>query len=103
MEENRRTKQLKLLKNSQKGITVLALAITIVVLIILAGITINYVFGDDGIIKTANDAAEQQNIAEYLEIANLVKADLDIERTVSQEPIEYLARFQEELKKKPKY
>ena len=34
-----------------KGITLIALVITIVVLMILAGVSINTVLGDDGIIK----------------------------------------------------
>ena len=36
-----------------KGITLVALVITIVVLLILAGVSINTVLGDDGIIKKA--------------------------------------------------
>ncbi len=42
--------------NGQGGITLIALVVTIVVLLILAGITIMYVFGSDGIFATANDA-----------------------------------------------
>ena len=40
-----------------KGITLIALVITIVVLMILAGVSINTVLGDDGIIKKAKEAA----------------------------------------------
>ena len=42
----------------EKGITLIALVITIVVLMILAGVSINTVLGDDGIIKKAKEAAE---------------------------------------------
>lgn len=42
---------------SQKGITLVALAVTIVVLLILAGVTIAFVLSDDGVIKSAQDAA----------------------------------------------
>ena len=45
-----------MLKN--KGITLIALVITIVVLSILAGVSINTVVGDDGIIQKAKEAAE---------------------------------------------
>lgn len=38
------------LKNS-KGITLVALAVTVVVLLILAGISINVITGDNGLIK----------------------------------------------------
>ena len=40
-----------------KGITLVALVVTIVVLLILAGVSINTVLGDDGIIKKAKEAA----------------------------------------------
>ena len=38
-------------KKRQKGITLISLVVTIVVLLILAGITISTVFSDNGIIK----------------------------------------------------
>ena len=41
-----------------KGITLVALVITIVVLLILAGVSINTVLGDDGIIQKAKEQAE---------------------------------------------
>ena len=41
-----------------KGITLITLAVTIVVLLILAGISINTVVGDNGIIKKAQSSAE---------------------------------------------
>ena len=40
-----------------KGITLVALVVTIVVLLILAGVSINAVVGDDGIIKKAKESA----------------------------------------------
>ena len=39
-----------------KGITLIALVITIIVLLILAGVTIATLTGDNGILKKANDA-----------------------------------------------
>ena len=41
---------------SKKGITIVALVVTIVVLLILAGVSINLVLGDNGIVKKAQDA-----------------------------------------------
>ncbi len=43
------------MKNN-KGITLVALVVTIVVLLILAGVSINLVLGDNGIVKKAKDA-----------------------------------------------
>ena len=45
------------------GITLVALVVTIVVLLILAGVTITALLGDDGIIKKAQDAADLMNNA----------------------------------------
>ena len=49
--------------NGQGGITLIALVVTIVVLLILAGITIMYVFSNDGIFATANDAKVESTLA----------------------------------------
>lgn len=40
---------------NQKGITLIALVVTIVVLLILAGVSINALFGNNGIISRAKD------------------------------------------------
>lgn len=47
------------LKNNRKGITLIALVITIVVLLILAGVTIAALSGDNGILTQAGKAKEQ--------------------------------------------
>ena len=57
-----------------KGITLVALVITIVVLLILAGVSINLVIGDNGIITKAQEASKKyQNLStnEKEEISNL--------------------------------
>lgn len=62
------------LKN-ETGITLVALVVTIVVLLILAGITITYMLGDNGIIKLAQDARNKTEEAfekEQEDIQNLV-------------------------------
>ena len=45
------------------GITLIALVVTIVVLLILAGITISLVFGPNGVVKKAQEAANKTNEA----------------------------------------
>ena len=57
------------MKNN-KGITLVALVVTIVVLLILAGVSINAVLGDNGIIKKANQAASVTKEAEVKEAIN---------------------------------
>ena len=57
-------------RNTQKGITIVALVVTIVVLLILASITIGAVTSENGILRNANDAKEQTEIAEEKEIVD---------------------------------
>ena len=47
----------------EKGITLIALVVTIIVLIILAGVSINILVGDNGIITQAQKAKEETEIA----------------------------------------
>ena len=54
-QEEKRSKRIA--KNA-KGITLVALVITIIIIIILATVTINMAFGDDGIIKRAEQAKD---------------------------------------------
>ena len=50
-------------KRVEKGITLIALVVTIVVLLILAGVSINAIFGQDGIIQKAKDAQNKMDQA----------------------------------------
>ena len=43
-------------RHTEKGITLIALVVTIIILLILAGITINMLLGENGIIRTAQEA-----------------------------------------------
>ena len=47
------------LKYGKKGITLIALVITIIVLLILVGVTINLTIGENGIFKQATRAKEE--------------------------------------------
>ena len=51
----------------QKGITLIALVITIIVLLILAAVTINALSGDNGILKRATEAKQKTRRADALE------------------------------------
>ena len=48
---------------NQRGVTLVALVVTIIVLIILAGISINLILGDNGIITIAKRAKENTELA----------------------------------------
>ena len=60
----------------EKGITLIALVITIIILLILAGVVLNLTLGEHGILKKAEQAGEQYKISEILEKLELEKADL---------------------------
>ena len=63
---------LQLQKNAKmSGITLIALVVTIVVLLILAGITISLVFSENGIIAKAREAANKTNEAVINEQAQM--------------------------------
>ena len=50
-------------KNEQKGITLIALVITIIVLVILTGVSIMMISGQDGILSKTADASVQNDIS----------------------------------------
>ena len=54
-------------KKSMKGITLIALVITIIVLLILAGVSIATLTGDNGILTRANEAKEETETAQIIE------------------------------------
>ena len=51
----------------EKGITLIALVVTIIVLIILAGVSINLVLGENGIVNKAKKAKENMELAQIEE------------------------------------
>lgn len=58
-----------------KGITLIALVVTIVVLLILAGVSINVLFGESGIINKARSAQEKWNSAKQKEEEDIKTID----------------------------
>ena len=59
------------MKNNQKGITLVALVITIIVLLILAGVTIAALSGENGILNRGSQSKIQTNIANAKDLVNL--------------------------------
>ena len=81
---------MKKLKNSSKGITLVALVITVIVLIILAATSISLVLGEHGLLKMAKDAkenTERESALEAIQIQVLGSydkyADLNLEELTS--------------------
>ena len=85
--ENKISKEIKINKKSarrnysnQTGITLIALVVTIVVFLILAAVTINAIFGENGLIKQIDIAKEKNEIAEYVDDLNrkLLEARINV-------------------------
>ena len=79
----------------EKAITLIALIVTIIVLLILAGVTIATLTGDNGILTRANDAKEKTEQAEKDEKTNLSRTEdlinqyvdgVEVEQVTDQNP-----------------
>ena len=90
MEKTKEKIELKQKNQKEKGITLIALVVTIVVLLILAGVSISMLTGENGIITQAQEAkekTEEEQLKEEIKLAyNTVKVgsnlkgwDLDTE------------------------
>ena len=82
MKNSKRKESKKVLRfqktKKEKGITLIALVITIIVLLILAGVTIATLIGDNGILIRANEAKENTKIEEDKEKIKLAISEAQI-------------------------
>ena len=72
-------KKMKYLIKEKKGITLVALVVTIVVLIILAGISINLAMGDNGIISKTKQAKEMQEMSDVHDKLELIRGKVAVD------------------------
>ena len=84
------------LKEREKGITLIALVITIIVLLILAAVSIAMLTGENGILKKASTAKERTLEAQYEEELNMCILEMQTDElgTLTMEKI---------IKKLPQY
>ena len=68
----------------QKGITLVALVITIVVLLILAGVSINLVLGDNGIVKKAQGAKTKSAEASQNDLTSMDELAKELEDVINE-------------------
>ena len=88
--EGRKVKMRKMLKN-KNGITLIALVVTIVVLLILAGVTLNLVLDNNGIIQKSKEARSETIFAdekEKVEMAYVSAALKKLGDTVTAEELQ---------------
>ena len=62
-----------------KGITLIAMVITIIILLILVGVSLNFILGENGIITRAKTTGKIQTIATIKEALELEKVDIQVE------------------------
>ena len=67
---------------SKRGITLIALVVTIVIMLILAGITIQTALGDGGLIDLANQSKDQQLIQTYKDRIGIVGINWSLNRAL---------------------
>ena len=72
-----------IMKRNTKGITLIALVVTIIVLIILAGVSISLVLGENGIVNKAKKAKENTELAKVEEETRLNELAKQIEEGTS--------------------
>lgn len=78
--------KIKKLKKQTKGITLVSLVVTIIVLLILAGVTLNFTLGEDGIFKKAGDAVDKYKEAQEKEKNMLMDLESSMDN-ITGEPI----------------
>lgn len=77
-------KKVKQFRNC-RGITLIVLVITVIVMLILAGVVINYALGEEGLIGRAEDASNRYQKAEKNEIALLDKVNQKYDDILNQQ------------------
>ena len=88
----------KLKKNKgEKGITLIALIVTIVVLLILAGVSIAMLTGNNGILTQAQEAKKETESASLEEKIKLLATETTINEYVGENPSKTVQQLQKEL------
>ena len=80
---NNQKRKINSKRKNNIGITLIALVVTVVVLLILSGITIQTAIGDGGIIDLANRAKEEQIIATYKDRISIVGLNWSLKRALN--------------------
>ena len=64
----------------QNGITLISLIVTIIVILILSGVSINFILGEDSVIGNALTSKEQQKISEITNSLELEKSSIRLSK-----------------------
>ncbi len=80
---------------NHKGITLIALVITIIVLLILAGVTLSLVLGDNNLLFRAKDVKRIHDIGQLKQALELKKVPLQLDRDGNVDLDSYLKQLEE--------
>ena len=67
------------MKKNVKGITLVSMVITIIVMLILAGVSISMVVGENGVLTRASSASDKTKLSEIAEDFNLAVSDVEMQ------------------------
>ena len=81
------------LKKTEKGITLVALVVTIVVLLILAGVSINLVLGNNGIIAKAKEAETKSAEARENDLKGMNALTEEMNNALGEKPKADLSKY----------
>ena len=80
-------------KITNKGITLIALVITIIVLLILAGVAISTLTGNNGLLEKTSDAKDKSDIGAAKERIELYVTEFGIDYRIQENPSDTLAEY----------
>lgn len=86
MSKKARGEQKKMKKEEIKGITLISLIVTIIILLILAGIGINLAIGEGGIFELTKRAGEEYEISQEKENIELIIIEAQMEKAANNQP-----------------
>lgn len=72
------------MRSTNKGITLIALVITIIILLILAAVSINLLFGETGVIERSKEAKFKTHFRSVEEQVELYKADQEMKKLLGE-------------------
>ena len=90
-------------RKSEKGITLVSLIVTIIMLLILSGISILMLTGENGILKTSKKAKTESQKAEYKEAIQLAKTEDNITKERDRSKTERLDGIYEIISENSKF
>ena len=80
----------------EKGITLVALVVTIVILLILAGVSLNLVFGSNGIVSKAGEAREEQCHGSIRDIMSMKYSEYNMKKSLEEIDENFMSYIQDD-------